>query len=217
MNRSHFCGTCQRRVASLPGVEPLNLQADRPCPRRNHSNALVNQRSKVTRVLEQLAPYRVIACAKFGCHNFSHGLPLFLESRNLLADLNQRGKRLWMKLSPVICLRTKFSGNDGLVTLGVYVVWEFKVAPRQTLPAQSAQDAESLDTRTEDAVGRDIQRQRTGRNRNRRQKSFCHWPAPVVGTRPGCQSRGLPDQQTRRTGGIAPFRSILKICCWHSP
>ena len=53
------------------------------------SNALVYERNKVTRVLEQVAPYRVIACARFSRDSFRQGLTLFFEGCNLVADLNQ--------------------------------------------------------------------------------------------------------------------------------
>jgi hypothetical protein len=53
------------------------------------SNALVHERNKVTRVLEQIAPFRVIARARFGHDNFRQRLTLFFESRDFIANLNQ--------------------------------------------------------------------------------------------------------------------------------
>ena len=53
------------------------------------SNALVHERNKVTRVLEQVTPYRVIARSRFSRDNFRQGLTLFFQGCNLLADLNQ--------------------------------------------------------------------------------------------------------------------------------
>ena len=53
------------------------------------SNALVHERNKVTRVLEQLAPFRVISRPRLSRDNFRQGLTLFLESCNFVADLNQ--------------------------------------------------------------------------------------------------------------------------------
>ncbi len=53
------------------------------------SNALVRERNKVTRVLEQVAPYPVISRSGLNSDNFRQGLTLFLEGSNLIADLNQ--------------------------------------------------------------------------------------------------------------------------------
>lgn len=53
------------------------------------SNALVHERNKVTRVLEQIAPFRVIARARLGRDNFRQRLTLFFESRDFTANLNQ--------------------------------------------------------------------------------------------------------------------------------
>ena len=53
------------------------------------SNALVHERNKVTRVLEQVAPYRVISCSRLSSDNFRQGLTLFFQGSNLIADLNQ--------------------------------------------------------------------------------------------------------------------------------
>ena len=53
------------------------------------SDAHVYERNKVTWVLEQVAPYGVIARARFSRDNFRQGLTLFFECRNLVADLNQ--------------------------------------------------------------------------------------------------------------------------------
>ena len=53
------------------------------------SNALVHERDKVTRVLKQVAPYRVISRPRLGPDNVRQGLALFFEGCNLVADLNQ--------------------------------------------------------------------------------------------------------------------------------
>ena len=53
------------------------------------SNVLIHKSHKVTRVLEQVAPYRVIARPRLSRDNFSQRLALFLEGCNLVADLNQ--------------------------------------------------------------------------------------------------------------------------------
>ena len=53
------------------------------------SNALIDERDKVTRVLEQVTPFLVIARARFSRDNFRQRLTLLFEGRNLIADLNQ--------------------------------------------------------------------------------------------------------------------------------
>jgi hypothetical protein len=53
------------------------------------SNTLVHERNKVTRVLEQVAPYRVISRPRLSRDNVRQGLALFLEGCNLVADLNR--------------------------------------------------------------------------------------------------------------------------------
>jgi hypothetical protein len=54
-----------------------------------HINALIHERKKCTRAHEQIAPLRIIACARFGLDNFGQGPTLFLESGRLVADFNQ--------------------------------------------------------------------------------------------------------------------------------
>jgi hypothetical protein len=53
------------------------------------SNALVHECNKVTRVLEQVAPYCVISRPRLGGGNFRQRLTLFFEGCNLVTDLNQ--------------------------------------------------------------------------------------------------------------------------------
>ena len=53
------------------------------------SNTLVHKRSKVSRVLEQVTPFRVITCPRLSRDNFRQGLTLSFESSNSIADLNQ--------------------------------------------------------------------------------------------------------------------------------
>src|ERR1700733_16257535 len=53
------------------------------------SNTQVHERSKVSRVLEQVAPFRVIACPRFSRDNFRQGLTQSFESCNSIADLHQ--------------------------------------------------------------------------------------------------------------------------------
>ena len=53
------------------------------------SNTLVHERSKVSWVLKQVAPFRVITRPRFSRDNFRQGHTLSFESRNFIADLNQ--------------------------------------------------------------------------------------------------------------------------------
>jgi hypothetical protein len=52
------------------------------------SNAQIDEGDRVTRVLEQVTPFLVIARARFSRDNFR---TLLLESCNPIADLNQHG------------------------------------------------------------------------------------------------------------------------------
>ncbi|RSL18423.1 hypothetical protein EDE15_3994 [Edaphobacter aggregans] len=53
------------------------------------SHSLIHERDKVTRVLEQVAPFCVKARAGLSCDNFRQRRTLFFERCNLVADLNQ--------------------------------------------------------------------------------------------------------------------------------
>jgi hypothetical protein len=53
------------------------------------SNALIDERDKVTRALEQVTPFLVVARARFSRDNFRQRLTLLFESRNPIADLDQ--------------------------------------------------------------------------------------------------------------------------------
>jgi hypothetical protein len=56
------------------------------------SNALVHERNEVTGILKQVAPLRVTARTRLSGDHFMQGLTLFLESRNLIADINQTSR-----------------------------------------------------------------------------------------------------------------------------
>src|SRR5271155_5042063 len=53
------------------------------------SDALIRKRDKVTWVLEEVAPFRVVACAGPCGDDFRQRLALFLESGDFFADINQ--------------------------------------------------------------------------------------------------------------------------------
>ena len=53
------------------------------------SNALVHERNEVTWILKQVAPLRVIARTRLSSDHFRQWLTLFLEGRNLIANINQ--------------------------------------------------------------------------------------------------------------------------------
>jgi hypothetical protein len=79
---SHFRRKGQFRLVT-------NYQGSRRCSFELISNALEHERNEVTRVLEQVAPYRVISRSRLSGDNFRQRLTLSFEGRDFIADLNQ--------------------------------------------------------------------------------------------------------------------------------